>query len=288
MLQTEMVGDNFRLGFRFQRHWDVSMASAFYCGELGSGLFLVSMIYSFVAGLVLGLLITGVGKSLFHLAHMGVPGKSWRAILRPDRSWISRGLVAIVGFCGAGTLHTIDVILGVASPLAGAIELIAGAAALVVMSYQGFAMGHSSAIALWNTAIMPVASLLYALTGGVILILMLHGGSLAPHSVNHLVAMSFGLLLADVIMLVCMLHIAYHGSPGSRLSAQLLISTLYAKWFHGLVIGAGILLPMLVLWLGHESLGARAIAAAGVLAGFYAFRVLIFKAGVYDPVMTFI
>jgi hypothetical protein len=31
----------------------------------------------------------------------------------------------------------------------------------------------------------------------------------------------------------------------------------------------------------------RLAAAAGVLAGFYAFRVLIFKAGVYEPVMTF-
>ncbi len=31
----------------------------------------------------------------------------------------------------------------------------------------------------------------------------------------------------------------------------------------------------------------RLIVAAGVLAGFYVFRVLVFKAGVYEPVMQF-
>jgi len=108
----ELAGDSFRLGYRFQRYWDVSMASAFFCGELGAGLFLVAMVYDSLPGLILGLLIAGVGKSLFHLTHMGVPGRSWRAILRPDRSWVSRGLIAIVVFCGAGTLHTIDTIMG--------------------------------------------------------------------------------------------------------------------------------------------------------------------------------
>lgn len=286
MSKSEMIGDSFRLGYRFQRHWDVSMASAFFCGELGAGVFLVSMIYAFVPGLILGLVVTGLGKTLFHLLHMGVPGKSWRAMLRPDRSWISRGLIAIVVFCGAGILHTAGVILGVGGPLASAIALVAGAAALVVMTYQGFAMGHSSAIALWSSAIMPFSSLLYALTGGVILVLLMQMGRFAPESVHQLVLMARGLLLADLIMLFCMLHIAYHGSAGSRLSAQLLASTLYATWFNGVVVGAGILLPLMVLWLSDGTLATRTIVALGVLAGFYAFRVLIFKAGVYDPIMT--
>jgi hypothetical protein len=104
--------------------------------------------------------------------------------------------------------------------------------------------------------------------------------------VQQLVSLAFGLLLADLIMLFSMLHIAHHGSAGSKLSAELLARTRYAKWFYGVVVGAGILLPMLVLSLGNEMLAVRALAALGVLAGFYSFRVLIFKAGVYDPIMT--
>jgi formate-dependent nitrite reductase membrane component NrfD len=287
MSESQMVGDSFRLGYRFQRHWDVSMASAFFCGELGAGLFLVSMIYEIVPGLVLGLLITGIGKPFFHLTHMGVPGKSWRAILRPDRSWTSRGLIAIVVFTGAGMVHTIDALFGKALPLGVVFQLLAGAAALVVMTYQGFAMSHSTALGLWSTAMLPFSSLLYALTGGVIVALLLQTGDSTPVAMSQLVYMALGFLLADLIMLLSILHGAYHGSPGGRLSAELLFKTLYAKWFHGVVVAAGILLPMATLWLGNGTLVSRLLAAAGMLAGFYAFRVLIFKAGVYEPVMSF-
>jgi formate-dependent nitrite reductase membrane component NrfD len=287
MSEAQMVGDSFRLGYRFQRHWDVSMASAFFCGELGAGLFLVSMIYEIMPGLVLGLLITGIGKPFFHLTHMGVPGKSWRAILRPDRSWTSRGLIAIIVFSGAGVLHTINVISGNAIPFGIVFQLLAGAAALVVMTYHGFAMSHSTAIALWSTAMMPFSSLLYGLTGGVVVTLLLAASDLTPAAMSQLVAMALGLLLADLIMVLSILHGAYHGAPGGRLSAELLVKTLYAKWFHGVVVAAGIVLPMAALWLGNGTLVTRLLAAAGMLAGFYAFRVLIFKAGVYEPVMSF-
>jgi formate-dependent nitrite reductase membrane component NrfD len=269
-----MVGDSFRLGYRFQRHWGTSMASAFFCGEVGAGLFLVSMIFESLPGLVLGWLLVAIGKPLFHLTHMGVPAKSWRAILRPDRSWTSRGLIAIVVFAGAGGIHTLDAISGGAIPLGIVFQFLAGAAALVVMTYQGFAMSHSTAIALWNTAMMPFSSLLYGLTAGVVVTLALGAG--------ELLYTALGLLAALGIMLLSLLHAAYHGSPGGRLSAELLIKTLYAKWFHGVVVAAGILLPMASLWLGNETL-----AAAGILAGFFAFRVLIFKAGVYEPIMSF-
>ena len=287
MSKTQMVGDSFRLGFRFQRHWDIPMASAFFCGELGAGLYFVSMIHDFTPGLVLGLLITGVGKPFFHLTHMGVPAQSWRAVLRPDRSWTSRGLIAIVVFSGAGALHTINVISGNTIPFDIVFQILAGAAALIVMTYQGFAMSHSTAIALWSTAMMPVSSLFYALTGGVIVTLLLQANSLAPEAVSRLVYMAQGLLLADLIMLLGILRDAYRGSPGGRLSAELLIKTLYAKWFHGAVLVAGILLPLAALSVGSDAFVARLLAAAGVLAGFYAFRVLIFKAGVYEPVMSF-
>ena len=280
MSGTQMVGDSFRLGFRFQRHWDVSMAGAFFCGELGAGLFLVSMVYGSLPGLVLGLVLTGVGKPILHLTHMGVPGKSWRAILRPDRSWTSRGLMALVVFCGAGALHTLDVILGNVVPFGIVLQVLAGAAALVVMTYQGFSMSHSTAVALWSTAMMPFAGLLYALTGGVLITLLLQ-------EAGELAYLAIGLLLANLVMLLCILHAAYHGSPGGRVSAELLFRGRYARCLYVMVVTAGILAPVAALWLDPASLMARAVAAGGMLAGFFAFRALIFKAGVFEPVMSF-
>lgn len=281
----EMAGDSFRLGYRFQRHWHVSMASAFFCGELGAGLFVVAMFYEFIPGLILGLLVTGIGKSAFHLTHMGVPGRSWRAILRPDRSWVSRGLMAIVVFCGAGTLHTLDLMMGRVLPYGVGLTVIAALAALVVMLYQGFAMADSPAIALWNASIMPFAGLIYGLTSGLVLSLALQSSWMTPEAILNLKNLALIAVGVVLLMLLSIMHTAYFISPGSRLSAELLTRTRYAAWFYSVTVGIGIVLPISILWLGSSTLPLFVIAACGVLAGFYSFRVLVFKAGVYEPIL---
>ena len=154
---------------------------------------------------------------------------------------------------------------------------------MVVGPWQGVAMPESRAIALWNTAMIPFAGLLYALTSGAALALLLTSGGLA----SRLSDLTMALLLAVLMVLLGLLYGAYHGAPGGRLSAELLCRTYFAKWFHGVVLAAGILLPFAALWLGGGAPISRLVAAVAVLAGFFAFRVLIFKAGVYEPVMPF-
>ncbi|MEZ5562478.1 MAG: hypothetical protein R3F27_05930 [Gammaproteobacteria bacterium] len=276
-----IVGDSFKLGFRLQRYWDTPMASAFFFGELGAGLFLVSLLLESAQGMLAGLLITGLLKTYFHLSHMGVPTKSWRAILRPDRSWISRGLIGIVCFIGFGGLHLLNT-WGFVPGFGGLLKLLAGAAALVVMTYQGFAMSHSTAISLWSSGLIPVSSLIYAATGGVMLLL-----ASVPESAQFLVPVALILHLCIAAVLLSLLHAARHGSPGARKSVELLTRTLYAKWFFALVCGAGVLLPILLLWFAGSVPLAAMIAAAGTLAGYYTFRLLIFKAGVFEPIMSF-
>jgi formate-dependent nitrite reductase membrane component NrfD len=291
-----IVGDSFNVGYRFQRHWDTPMANAFFFGELGAGLFLVSLLFSFAPGMLAGLMITGFLKTFFHLSHMGVPAKSWRAIIRPDRSWISRGLLGIVfliGFGGAHLLITwfdLQTAWGLSPALVGIVKLIAGAAALLVMTYQGFAMSHSTAIALWSTGLMPVSSLVYAATSGLMLTLVGGWGGFltaAPGTRQLLVNAGLVLLLVVSVVLLSLLHAAHHGSPGGRKSVELLTRSFYAKWFYGLTWGAGLVLPAVLLWFAGDSRAAVTMAAAGVLAGYYAFRVLIFKAGVFEPIMSF-
>lgn len=286
-----IVGDSFNVGYRFQRYWDTPMANAFFFGELGAGLFLVSLIFGSAAGMIAGLLITGILKTWFHLSHMGVPMKSWRAIIRPDRSWISRGLLGIVFMIGLGGAYALLTALdlqaawGLSPVVVLLLKLGAGAAALVVMTYQGFAMSHSTAIALWNTGLMPVSSLVYAATGGVMLALV--GGVVPADSRALLVNVALGLLLVLVVVLLSLLHGAHHGSPGGRKSVELLTRTHYAAWFYGVVWAVGLAMPALALWFGGGSFVALLVAAAGMLAGYYAFRVLVFKAGVYEPIMNF-
>ncbi|MGD8384699.1 MAG: polysulfide reductase NrfD [Lysobacterales bacterium] len=281
-------GDSFKLGYRFQSYWDVPMAAAFFFGEFGAGLFLVSFYFGYVPGMILGLLSTGVGKPYFHMSHMGVPGKSWRAIMRPDRSWISRGLISIIFFIPFGALVVLDAIFGWSGggTLAKLVQLIAVLAALVVMSYQGFAMSHSSAIAIWNSGLIPMMSVVYALTSGAAVTLALSQmfGAVNTQLLGHGV---IALVVVNLLVLLSFLHAAYHGTAGARQSADLLTREQFRAPFFGLVFGAGIILPLLLLWLGGVNVFTSLLTALGVVAGFFAFRVLIFKAAVYEPQVNF-
>jgi formate-dependent nitrite reductase membrane component NrfD len=280
-------GDTLRVGYRFQRHWDNSMAYAFFCAELGAGLFFVSMLMDNVTGMILGLIPVATGKPYFHLSHMGVPSRSWRAALRPDRSWISRGLLGLSALIGFGVLLVVCLLfgdsLGVAadSALVAALKFLAGVFALVTMCYQGFAMSHSSAIAIWNSAILPLASFLYSLATGLAILLLIAGDAGAGLANIQLL-----LLLGLGVMHLMLLHAGWHGSPGARTSVELLLQTMYAKWFWGLTVIAGILLPALLLWAAPASLAAQLVACIGVLAGFMSWRILIFKIGIYEPIMS--
>ena len=93
----------FAYGFYRQSWWNWLIGSAFFFGEIGAGLFLVSLLSDHFLGMVLGYLIVVVGKNTAHLLYLGRPARFWRAAMRPDRYWIARGIWAtgIFGITGA-------------------------------------------------------------------------------------------------------------------------------------------------------------------------------------------
>jgi formate-dependent nitrite reductase membrane component NrfD len=264
------------------------MAYAFFCAELGAGLYFVSLLLGSLVGMTAGFVLVCTGKPYFHLAHMGVPAKSWRAMLRPDRSWISRGVWVLAGLMSTGFLYLAAMFfgeqlgIGADSAILWLLKVVSAVSALGVMSYQGFAMSHSSAIAIWNSAIMPMASLLYSLTIGLAVVMPLLPSAQAAGLTDTLLLLLLGL----AIMHLMFLHGGWHGSPGARTSIELLLQSLYARWYLGLVIAGGILLPALLLWTAPSSAAAGIVSAVAVLAGFMAWRILIFKIGLYEPIMS--
>lgn len=280
-----LVGTSFRPGFRFQRYWDASMAWAFFFAEVGSGTFAVSLLLDDALGMAIGLALVLTLKPYFHLAHMGVPGKSWRAVLRPDRSWISRGALAI-GVLGAfGGLHLLDRVFGLGLPsgLANAILWVALGAALLVMCYQGFAMAASRTFALWAQPLLPVASFLYAATIGT-LVASLLGTGIDAVARAWLVRAAPVLLVLDLLVVFGILGFARAKSTGGAFSVELLTKGRYARQFGVQVLGLGLIAPLALLLLASAAWPARALALAGVLAGHYALRVLLFRAAVYEPI----
>jgi formate-dependent nitrite reductase membrane component NrfD len=295
-VQPVIVGDSFAVGYRFQKYWDDSMATAFFFGELGAGLFFISFFYDVMLGMILGLAITGILKTYFHTAHMGVPAKSWRAILRPDRAWVSRGLITIIFFTTFGVLHLLTEFNGVFGlvpgdgTLATVIRTIAGASALGVMAYHGLAMSDSTAISLWSNRLMPFASIAYALIAGAALTAVLGWGASASgvaENLPSLTTLSLYLLIANIVIVAGLLFGALNGAPGARVSAGLLLKGPFSNRFVPLVLGVGLALPLLLLLFAPEAYWAALLEAAAIIVGYYFFRVFVFRAGVYDPIISF-
>ena len=282
----------FRVGVGLQKAWGLHMATAFFFGEAGAGLYFVSQFFDFLLGMGVGLLMVLFGKAGGHLLHLGQPLRGWRALTKVRTSWVSRGLAAIVVFVAAGALHVVDVDADVLP--AAASQLVAAVALLscfVIMVYQGFAMSHSSAITLWSGGLMPIASLTYALLNGVLLTLVL--GFDAPFLADHpdtvrlLQVAAVALMLYGLVTVLSLLHGARHGSEAGRQSVSLLLHGGFARWFVPLVLLLGFVVSALTMLVAPPDF-AWMLAVAGLeLTGYYAFRVLMFKAGSYDPAISF-
>lgn len=102
----EADNQTFEMGYNPQTEWKWLITLAFFCGELGAGVFLVSLFVpaaaaklAFFAGL-LGWLIVAGPKNLFHFIYLGKPWRFWRGLSRPGQSWITRGFYATFSLCG--------------------------------------------------------------------------------------------------------------------------------------------------------------------------------------------
>lgn len=129
---------------------------------------------------------------------------------------------------------------------------------------------------------MPMASLMYSFTIGLGVTMVL----LPAQQAASLADTQLLLLLGLAVMHMMFLQGGWHGTPGARTSIELLLQTLYAKWYLGLVMAVGIVLPALVLWLVPSNGAALVVTAVALLSGFMAWRILIFKIGVYEPIMS--
>lgn len=170
-----LAPNQFLIGYQPQREWAWLIAAAFFLGKVGAGVFLISYFSGFKLGAVAGLLVVGVGKTTAHLLYLGRPLRFLRAIVGWRTSWISRGIIAIGLFVSCGLVYVAPY-LGVSfvgDGVASAFGLVAVIAAAFVMVYDGFVLKASRGVPLWDSYLMPVLVLFYALLGGVTLTLTL-------------------------------------------------------------------------------------------------------------------
>lgn len=283
----DIIGSEFKLGFRRQDVWGWKIAFAFFFGDVGAGTYFISAFYDYLPGMILGWVLTTFFKPAALLMHLGQPLRFWRAIVHLKSAWISRGVLGAVIFGGFGFIHMANVKYQLLpGPLATLAFILAMIGCFIVMIYLGYVLSHSPALTLWNTGLMPVISLVYGLMGGVTMfILMAHNTYLAEHTetLNFLKGFELCLIITTFLLLLSLLHgAAYHSDSGKK-SVWLLLRGEYANYFIWFVVGIGLVVTGLLAYTGVVSTTILLAIAIAELIGDIGLKILLFKTALYAP-----
>ncbi|MBI4322220.1 MAG: polysulfide reductase NrfD [Chloroflexi bacterium] len=276
----------FIIGYHEQDQWTWLIASAFFFGKIGAGLFFVSLLLGEGnrMGILVGTLIVLIGKGGAHLLYLGRPERFWRAMLRPATSWVSRGLIAMGVLIGFGIIFYF-----VAPPYSQPIQALRAIALLValfVMIYDGFLMNSSPAIQFWNNALLPVLCFFYALLGGSTLTFLL--ASLSTSGVvrmEQIESLETSILLFNLALLIIYLVSASGASSGARVSVEELLSGRFRMPFllGVVVVGIGVAIGADLLFAADRNVAYLWLLLAGDLVGHFLVFYLFLRAGVFSP-----
>ena len=286
----DIVGDEFKVGYRKQDAWGWKIALAFFFGDVGAGTFFVSAFFDYMPGLIFGWLLTTFFKPAALLMHLGRPERFWRAIMNLKSAWISRGVLGAILFTGFGFIHMVNLKWAFLNPgLASIVFFLAMAGCFIVMIYLGYVLSHSPAITLWSSGLMPLISLVYGIMGGVTMTLLFGVNSFLadnPEALRFLKITELSLIIVTFIMLASMLHgAAYKNRAGMATVLQLIMGE-HAKWFWGYVILIGIIGAGLLALTGSVSIFILLLVAIMELIGDIGLKMVLFKSGLYAPPLS--
>lgn len=277
-------------GFKLQTRWGLSEATVFTLECAGAPLVALAA----VTGAGIAATATGVGfvvvAILLLLRHLGRPLRSWRAITNFRRAWISRGSAALSLVVVFGLLHLLLQVTTANAAGSGPGNVIAAALlllALFVAAYPGLVLSASPAIPFWNSALLPVLSLLQ---GGSTALLLLAAFQAGSNGASLWVGVSALATLAALAVVLMLYLNAMHGRGGAAMeSTSFLLRGHQAQFALGACVG-GIAVPLAIVagWVaGGVPMGSATLTFAAVarLAGDVALRHAFLKVGMYDPVV---
>jgi formate-dependent nitrite reductase membrane component NrfD len=260
--------------------------------SLGAGLYLVSLFYNNLWGMIAAWVIIMFLKVPLHLAYFGKPLRFWRT-LPPfssawKTSWFTRGITFTVLF---GGIAFVQIIISYFLPGTGldiTLKITGGIIAFLVGIYSGFIMSYCRSVPFWNTAIVPIILIFAGIADGFALMI---GIGMADTSVN-IAALEMGsriILITNAIIMGAYLWNATYTSKIAKYSAMLLLKGNLSLPFWGGVIGCGILIPLGVSISGYfltETL-PHLLVSAIILhnIGGVALKYVLLKAGVHTPIV---
>jgi formate-dependent nitrite reductase membrane component NrfD len=261
---------------------------AFYAGGLGGGLYLVSLFFNNLWGMLISWLIIAVIKGGTHLVYLGKPWRAWRIITRPQTSWLARGFIFVMAFVSAGAVQMVLTRWAPGSAAEMAFKVLAGAAAFGVAVYTGIILKNIKGVPFWNSLLLPVLFVICGVLGGfgLAVAIALSGGGI------DLAAAETGsrwLLIANALLIVIYLWRASRRETVGRQSVLVQISGESASIFWTGVVLLGIVIPLAIAITGLTVHVPPALLLIGVVCeiiGGLALRYCVLKAGAYKPLVA--
>ena len=270
---------DFTVGPKLQTIWGAREAFVFSLEGVAATTMVICAAARWLPGMIAAEMAM-VGAVALLFSHLGNPGAAWRAIFNLRRSWISRGTAVIGAFCGLGALAILGQFIAVPAFLPDAMFWLLSASAGFIVFYPGFAMAASAGIPFWRTGLLPILSALGGLSsGGAVGLAVAPNVGIDGATLRLAELLVFALIVAAV---ATMTAIAYRRPGASQVSARLMLNE--KRWFWALAVGAGLVLPLILVIAGGNA-AWFALAALLRFLGDVAFRYTVLKVGTYEPLL---
>jgi formate-dependent nitrite reductase membrane component NrfD len=251
-------------------------------------LYFVSIFFKNPLGMLLGWILCLFLGGGFFLAHMGHPFRAFRAVLRPQSSWISRGVIFINTFGLVGAIHLLLVYFAPERDFL-ITKVIMALLCILVAIYAGMLMSYVRAIPLWNSGLLPVSYVVAGLWSGAEILLAIHLFSGAP---VEQIETWIGILLPSfaLILVLYLISINTASKIGKDSVKRIVAGDLAFHFYFGAII-VGLLFPIAVVlysWsagIGSVPASLLVLAIACGLVGDLTVRYCILKGALYSPVV---
>jgi len=282
--------DDFQETARPQREWvegrGLLLIAGHFLSGVGAGGWVFASAFGYLPGEVasLGILVL---SGLAHLLFLGRPGRFWRMV-QVRTSWVGRGFLGL-NLLLVSAVAYLAVTLASGRADTAAARILWGLSLLgaaVVMLYKGNVYAVCRAIPFWNSSLLPILYVAYALRGGVALLLLFLPWRSGGVDQGLLELLELWIGLSAGVCILFYLTIMASASVGARRSVEDLLRGRVAAAFYGGVVVFGLLIPLLVgLWnvVTPVSMGLLAVVGAASLVGDFYVKYAIAKAGRYLP-----
>jgi formate-dependent nitrite reductase membrane component NrfD len=274
--------------FEYQDAFGIWFVLATFFLGMGAGLFILSVLYGFILGKLVGLIFVLL-ELLFLGIEAGHPLRVWKAFGHPRTSWLSRGLIGLSVFL---ILAIISILQGYkflplsdVSTVGRSVNVVAVIVAAFLILYGSMIVARYPSIPAWHSILVPSLFVSYGLTSGTAILFFLY--PLVNMDPIQLGQTGLIVILINLILLLMYWIELSLSSTAAKESARIVTRGKFWPYFIIGVVVVGSLIPVILIAGQIYSVPERPtilFLVAGVLSlmGSFLFRCVLLKIGIYE------